>query len=235
MARELLELFTLGEGHYTEADIKETARALTGYGVRGPGKPFHFNAKQHDKGQKTIFGKTAAFNVDTLVPLLLEQPRCAVFLAEKLWKAFGGLTPSQEAIDAVAQTLRTTDYDMAAALRTLFQHPAFIADAAKGTRIKSPVDLVVGTLRALKLDVQHQESATMMGEVASQDDSKLTEKERRKRKRAAKKKRNAANKSPVASKSLLRSLRLMGQDLLAPPNAKGWPGQKAWLNTATLH
>ncbi len=148
-ARELLELFTMGEGHYTERDIKEAARALTGASVEPGSKTYRFRPRQHDDGDKTILGRTGPFDGADLAEVILAQERTAVFVVEKLWRAFVSPAPAPRAVRDIARQFRQADYDIAVALRALFMHPAFAVEAGRGSLVKSPVDIVVGTERVM--------------------------------------------------------------------------------------
>jgi uncharacterized protein (DUF1800 family) len=151
LAREIMELFSLGEGNYTENDIKEAARALTGYtSDRFSGK-FRFNQFAHDTGDKTIFGKTGNWDGDKLVDLILEQPAASRFIARKLFEFFVHESPDDETVDELAGVLRDNHYDLAPLLKTMFLSQEFYGERAMGTQIKSPVQVVVGTLRTFGL------------------------------------------------------------------------------------
>ena len=149
-ARELMELFTLGEGNYDETDVKEAARAFTGWTDR-EGR-FRFNRGQHDKSQKTILGKTGKFNGDDVIDILLEQDPCARFLAGKLLRYFEGGDPEAERLERYAAHLRDNDYDISGFLRTLFLDPAFYSEDIRGARIAGPIDFLVGSVRRLGVD-----------------------------------------------------------------------------------
>lgn len=152
LARELMELFTLGEGHYSEDDIKQGARALTGYRYRD--NDFLFDPRQHDSGSKTILGKTAAFNGTNFVKLLLAHEACARFVALKLYRHFVAdvsddwdlLDPaSRSVVDAMAKQLREQNYELKPVLTQLFKSQHFYDASVVGKKIKSPVQIVVGT------------------------------------------------------------------------------------------
>ena len=149
-ARELLELFTLGEGHYTERDIRDTARALTGYSVA----PQHnmsprFKPWKHDNGLKTILGQRGYFSADDLADLILAQPRAAVFISEKFYRAFiNEHTPDPEVINYLAEQFRQSGYDLKTLYKKLLQSEAFWIVDNRNAIVKSPLDLVIGTIRS---------------------------------------------------------------------------------------
>lgn len=149
-ARELMELFTLGEGNYTEADIKEAARAFTGWTDRD-GK-FRFNARRHDEGEKTVLGVTGNLDGDDVIEILLEQKACRRHLAKKLLTYFEGREPGPERLNRYAKVLAETDYDIGRFLEVLFVDPGFYRDSVVGARIAGPVDYLVGSSRRLGVE-----------------------------------------------------------------------------------
>jgi uncharacterized protein (DUF1800 family) len=150
LGRELMELFTLGVGHYSEADVKEAARALTGWTVED-GK-FAEVAVRHDDGEKTILGKTGAWAGSDLLKILLEHPAVADRIATKLCRLFFGENAvPPEGVKVLAAGLREHDLDIAWAARVVLKSKLFFADANLGTRVVSPVEFVVGTARTLEL------------------------------------------------------------------------------------
>ncbi|MDP6555782.1 MAG: DUF1800 domain-containing protein [Pirellulaceae bacterium] len=154
LARELMELFSMGEGNgYTEKDVKEGARALTGnkYDARNKGL-FYFDEDNHDFGQKTIFGHTGNYNGDHFVDLILAQPETASFMAAKLFAFFAYEGPESEVVEPLARTFRENHFDVKPVLREMFLSEAFYSEKAIGTHIKSPIQLVVGTFRKLGLE-----------------------------------------------------------------------------------
>lgn len=148
-AREVMELFTLGVGHYSEKDIQEAARAFTGWHVRN--EQFWFNRLQHDTGTKTVFGKSGNFDGGDVLKLCLAHEACPRFLAVKLLREFVMASPPEEAIAATATAIRRHDYAMAPVLRELFRSELFFSPAARSGLIKSPVEFVLGTYRVLEV------------------------------------------------------------------------------------
>ena len=149
LARELMELFTLGEGEYDEKTVKEAARALTGYSFANKRDfTFQFNDWGHDKGRKTLFGQTGKFDGDDLVDLILEQPATAEFMALKFWRAFVSEVHQDNAqITAIADAFRQSDYDIKILMSAILSSAAFWDEKNRASIIKSPVDLLVGTVR----------------------------------------------------------------------------------------
>jgi uncharacterized protein (DUF1800 family) len=146
-ARELMELFTLGEGHYTEADIKEAARAFTGWSLERDTGKFRFYRALHDDGAKTVLGRHGRFDGDAVLDILLALPATAEFIMAKLWREFISPVPEAGELRRLARVLRDSDYEIKPALRALLTSEAFYAPAQRAVLIKSPVELVVGSLR----------------------------------------------------------------------------------------
>ena len=209
-ARELLELFTLGIGNYSEKDIKEIARALTGWTLDAPpGTPKRptvpdaprafcrdglvptFIPEKHDAGEKTVLGKTGRFGVKDVLDIVAAHPATARFISTKLIAYFGATDPKNALRDRMAAEFTKTKGDIAAVLTVLLTSPEFFAKESRGTLIKSPVHLLVGTCRLLNLDV-------------------------------------------TATPSLAQVTAAMGQELFNPPNVKGWPGGRDWISAGTL-
>jgi hypothetical protein len=210
--RELLELFSMGVGSYTEVDVRECSRAFTGWTIkpklpRGPiGRHdwfFQFKEEDHDDGEKTFLGETGNLNGDDIIRIISEQPATAQFIARHLYNFFvadeaqvpaWAVTPplDQEAIDVLTDTLIETNYDIRSTLRVLFNSDFF--KNATFARLKSPTEVVVGTLR-------------LVG--------------------------GAEFPSPGIG-DLSRQPSYMGQDLLNPPSVEGWHTGAEWINSGSL-
>jgi uncharacterized protein (DUF1800 family) len=194
-AREVMELFTLGEasqgGGYNEQDIKEVARAFTGWSVDREDFSFKFRAPAHDIFSKTVLGKVGLFNGDDVLNIMLAQAACGEFIVGKLWKEFVSPVPDKAEIQRISKRFAQNGYAIDAALTDLFTTDAFWAESNRGSLIKSPVDLVVGTVRQF-----------------------------------------AFSYSDVLP-FVLKTAQL-GQNLLMPPNVKGWPGYTDWINATKL-
>lgn len=150
LARELLELFALGEGHYGEQDVREVARALTGWRRRS-GR-VEFDPRRADDGEKTILGATGHHDLDALVEILLDQPACARHVAGTLLTSFEGRAPDEERLERYAELLRDSDWELAPVLRALFNDPAFYRDGIVGQRVAGPVEYLVGASRRLGVE-----------------------------------------------------------------------------------
>jgi uncharacterized protein (DUF1800 family) len=185
-----MELFTLGTGHYTETDIREAARGFTGWHTDG--EKFTFASRFHDGGDKKFLGESGSWNGTDVQRIILSQPAAAVFLVRKLYEYLVAESPSppDSLLEPLAERFRQSDYDIGDVVGTILRSRHFYSEYAYRRRVKSPVEYVLGVVRAVK-----------------------------------------PNASP---RDLVGPLESMGQPLFAPPNVKGWPGGKAWLNSATI-
>jgi hypothetical protein len=161
-ARELMELFSLGTGNYTEKDVKEAARAFTGWHTDG--EAFAFNASQHDGGPKTFLGKTGAWDGGDVIRIVLEQPAAARFLVRKLYRHLISESepPPAALLEPLAEQLRRADYDIRTVVRTILRSRLFFSEHAYRRRIKSPVEYIVGLIRGLDDQPQMPQLAAAM-------------------------------------------------------------------------
>ena len=190
LARELLELFTMGEGHYSEKDIKELARGLTGYGLN-KNFEFKFQKKQHDFGEKSFLGQQGKFNADDMIEIILSKEETSLYIVTKLYKEFVSYTPNAQEIQRLAKLFRENNYELKPLMLAILTSDDFTDQINTANMIKSPVELVVGSLRSL------------------------------------------GEKNFDAALGLKYMSRL-GQNLLNPPNVKGWSGGKTWIDANTL-
>jgi uncharacterized protein (DUF1800 family) len=149
-AREIMELFTMGEGNYTESDIREAARAFTGWNYVD--MEFVVNVEQHDAGEKTFLGSTGNFDGVQIIDIIMEQPATAEHIASKLYRFFVREELSPALQRELAQRLRDSNYEIAPFLEILFLSKDFYSSASVGTQIKSPVHLAISTYRKLGLN-----------------------------------------------------------------------------------
>ena len=156
-AREVMELFTLGEGNYSEQDIREAARAYTGWSIEPETGEFRWRPFAHDNEPKTVLGQSGNFDGDGVLDILLGQPATAQFIAAKLWREFVSPEPrnaeERRELARIAKRFRDSGYEVKAALRELLLSSAFYAPENRAALVKSPVDLVVGTLRQFEVGV----------------------------------------------------------------------------------
>ncbi len=220
LARESMELFSLGVGNYTETDVRQAALTLTGWRLdRSSGKAV-FVAKAHAAGPETILGHTAAFDVDAFTDLLMAQPANARFIASRMWFRLGSSDPIPA--DTLNRLISAygANHDLSALARAIFTDPVFTNDAvstnstasttdtastnnaatassasARYALVKQPVEYVVGAMRALKVNPP-------------------------------------ADGSAPESALLRAALNGLGQLPFAPPNVGGWPSGRLWLTTA---
>lgn len=150
LAREIMELFAMGlDQGYTEFDIREAARALTGYTYDNWSSQFRFLESRHDHEPKTIFGQKGPWTGDDLANLILQQPATSRFIAKRLFMYFVHDNPDQETVERLAKVLRLNNYELVPMLENLFTSEEFYGAKSMGTQIKSPIQLVAGTLREL--------------------------------------------------------------------------------------
>jgi uncharacterized protein (DUF1800 family) len=211
--RELLELFSMGVGNYTEKDVREASRAFTGWTIapKIPRLPygrfpwqFEYLPEDHDDGEKEFLGHKGRFNGDDIINIVVQQPACHRFIARHLYNFFVADEPQvpswsiteprdPQAIDTLAKTFKDSGYDLRAVLRVLFNSDFF--KQARFAKIKSPAEMVVGTLR-------------------------LTG--------------GAELPRPNYGEEVAMQPTYMGQDLLNPPSVEGWHTGKEWINSGSL-
>ncbi len=152
-AREVMELFSLGEGHYTEKDITEAARALTGWSYDRMYQKYVFRPALHDDGIKTVLGRTGNLDGDDVIAQIVAQPQAARFITAKLWNYFAGQYPPEDLNEALAAVFREFGNNFKPLLRVLFRCEEFYAHDIVRNQVKSPVQWLVGTVRLLECDL----------------------------------------------------------------------------------
>jgi uncharacterized protein (DUF1800 family) len=226
-AREVMELFTLGEGNYTEKDIQEAARAFTGwsYGVKLNGRvrpnrgevpvlrhEYYFDISNHDGGAKTVFGQSGDWNGDDVIRILCAMPRMSYYLTEKIWSWFGYPNPSKALIEKHAKVFAANGLEIKALLKSIMLDEEFYSDLADRKEIKNPVAFCVPTMRQLGF-----------GALLA-DQLKDYSIENYARGWAAMQVGRLAQLSTSA----------MGMELLTPPDVSGWPSMTQWISTSTM-
>ena len=166
-AREVMELFTIGRGNYTENDIKEAARAFTGWGANAKGE-FLFRKLQHDAGTKTIFGKTGNFSGEEVLDLLLERKETAHFIAKKIYRFFVNETIDTAKTQWLADRFYKNDYHIGKLMEDIFTSDWFYDEKNIGARIKSPIELLAGMQRMLPMKLENSESLLLVQRVLGQ-------------------------------------------------------------------
>jgi uncharacterized protein (DUF1800 family) len=170
-ARELMELFTMGVGNYTEEDVRQAARAFTGYSVdRFTGESV-FNPRVHDDGDKTFLGHTGNFGADDIIDIIMGQPVTARFMARKFLRTFVYDDPEPELIDAVAAKFRDTGYDVARLMGAILRSNVFYSSRAYRALVKSPLEVTIGamkTLGATAVGARTLQAMVQMGQIPMQ-------------------------------------------------------------------
>lgn len=189
-ARELMELFTLGRGNYTEKDVRESARAFTGWSYNKTGE-FRDNEKQHDDGEKEFLEKKGNFDGNDIINIILEKPECAEFIIRKIYRFLVNESPDEKNVKFLAQKFYTSNYDIMTLMDAIFLSEWFYSESNIGSKIKSPVELIVGIRRILPMDAEEKDT-------------------------------------------VYKFEKILGQELLQPPNVAGWPSGTEWIDTSTL-
>jgi uncharacterized protein (DUF1800 family) len=217
-AREVMELFTLGIGNYTEKDVQEGARAFTGWslkrggGVRQAGGQFLFRPFLHDNGTKTFLGQTGPFNGDDVLKILCDQPRTAEYLVTKLWDWFVWPNPDAKTIAPFAARYRASGMDTKALLKDIMRSAEFYSDKSLRSIVKSPADVVLVTMRQLGMGERARE---MLGTISDTT--------------------TPAGRATLAPAYVAQqAMKSMGQWLLYPPDVSGWKNGPGWISSATM-
>lgn len=190
-AREVMELFTLGEGHYTEKDVTEAARAMTGWTLNRADQKYDYRDAMHDEGEKTVLGKAGNLNGLDVLKLIVDQPQAARFITARLWKFFADENPSPDLVEALASNFRSNGNNFKPFLSTMFRSEEFYSDSVIRAQVKSPTQWLVSSIRLLEREMP----------------------------------------VPLVASQLLKNI---GQELLMPPNVKGWDGGLSWITTNNL-
>ena len=146
-ARELMELFTLGIGNYTEADVRESARAFTGFSFSRRTNEFVFDRANHDDGQKTFLGQTGNFDGDAIIDIIFSQRATTTYFSKRLLEFFVYTDPEPELVNAFAALIRKNKFEMLPVMSTLFRSNVFYSDRSYRALVKSPIEFVVGSYR----------------------------------------------------------------------------------------
>jgi uncharacterized protein (DUF1800 family) len=188
-ARELLELFTLGIGNYSEDDVKAAARAFTGWNLRG-GTEFFFDENQHDAGDKTFLGQNGNLDGTDILKSVVNNPATAHRVVGKLFSFIAYPNPEPEVLLPLVDVYMNSGHNIRQVTEAILRSDAFVSDRSRFEHIKSPVEYVVGSVRMMDASVRERD--------------------------------------------LVNVLRLLGQEILNPPNVAGWPGGASWINPSTL-
>ncbi len=216
-ARELMELFTLGVGNYTQTDVEQAARSFTGWTYSRTANRWTLVAAQHDDGNKTFLGRSGNLGGEEVIAAIVAQPASARFVVAKVWSHLAyPVAPSDPVVGDLLASY-TPAMNLTELLRAVFNHPAFVSPAAKNGLIKQPIEYVVGAARALRLDAELQrlDPSTGLPATASPPVGRKV---------------MPAGSSP---KSLVQAATALAQTPFDPTNVGGWPQNGYWLNTAT--
>ncbi len=156
-AREVMELFTMGRGNYTEKDIREAARAFTGWSYDKEGN-FAEKKKIHDEGSKTFLGKTGNFTGSDVLNMILEQKATARFITAKIYRFFVNENEDEALINTLSESFYQSGYDIKKLMKTIFSSAWFYDRKNIGSRIKSPIELMAGMMRALPMNIRNPEN-----------------------------------------------------------------------------
>lgn len=213
--RELMELFSMGEGNYTEDDVRQSARAFTGWRLTQPAKErppeglsekerdewlnqmwatyepqWRLAAGQHDGGSKTFLGKTGNFDGADIVNIIMEQPATARFITKRLFAEFAYRNPDEATIERLIGVWNATGHDIKAVVRDILVSDEFYSMRAYRSLVRSPIEFMVGAVRGLELEADFLQ--------------------------------------------LEQTAAAMDQRLFEPPNVAGWPGGEVWLSSGTF-
>ncbi|MCE0497479.1 MAG: DUF1800 domain-containing protein [Methylacidiphilales bacterium] len=161
-AREVLELFTLGEGHYTEQDIQQSAKAYTGWGIDRSQMSYEYHPSNHDNGPKTVFGQTGNFTGEDVLNLICDNPQCAKFITGKIWRFFVQDQPPEPVIDALAADFHSHGMDLKHLMTTIFSSKEFYAPDVIRSQIKSPVQWLIASTHQLEAPLPTQPMTLVM-------------------------------------------------------------------------
>jgi len=166
-AREVMELFTLGRGNYSENDVKEAARAFTGWGATVKGE-FQFRRLQHDFGSKIFLGRTGNFDGDEVLDILLQEKQTARYITQKVYRFFVNEKVDAEKIDWLAERFYKNNYNISKLMEDIFTSDWFYEEKNIGSQIKSPVELLVGIQRMLPMKIEREEALMLLQRVLGQ-------------------------------------------------------------------
>ena len=229
-AREVMELFTLGIGNYTEKDVQESARCYTGWtygrGLRANDTAprrvdtFKFFLNRHDQGIKTVLGETGNLNGEEMLMLLCKQKQTAKFVTKKLWSWFAYEEPEDALIDRLATKFYDSKLDIKVLVRSVMESPEFYSERAFRKVLKNPIDFTVSTIRQLgagQMMIQRIKDGIANPQVNEQNGLNLP-----------------LVRALAPAQTAFSSSKSMGMELLAPPDVSGWRNGAYWITTSTM-
>ncbi len=225
-ARELMELFSMGVGNYTETDVRESARAFTGWRVTMPERPaepkanlteeerrklldqayaawepkFYVQQRFHDSGAKTFLGKTGTWDGDDIVDIIMSQPATGRYICTRLFMEFANYNPDARTTDRLVKVWDSSGHQVRDVVREVLISDEFYSEASYRGFVRGPIEFVAGAIRGLELDLATIQASGAGGPNARQADS----------------------------------FRGMDQVLFEPPSVAGWPGGETWLSSSTF-
>jgi uncharacterized protein (DUF1800 family) len=209
-ARELMELFTLGVGNYTQDDVEAAARCFTGWAYDRATDQWRLQPRQHDDGVKTLLGTTGDLSGEDAITVILARPESARFVAAKVWSHLAyPVTPADPVVSDLVPAYGP-GHDLTALLRAVLTHPAFLSPAARTGLVKQPIEYLVGAARSLGLDAR----GARLGANGLP----------------------SPTPPPAGGRprpTLVTAATALAQTPFNPPNVGGWPQNGYWLNTAT--
>lgn len=229
--REVMELFTLGVGNYTEKDVQESARAFTGFSYlgassRGASQPprrfsaFAYRADQHDNGEKTLLGRKGNWSGDDALDILCDHPRTALYITQKIWEWFVGPNPTEAVLGQLAKTFRDSELNIAVLLKAIMLHPEFLSTKNHRAIVKNPVDFCQAAARALGVGTRIRQGVEF-----GKANPRVNE-------------QTGLNQPLVAALSpafaIWQATKSMGMELMEPPDVSGWPSGTEWISSATM-
>lgn len=229
-ARELLELFTLGLGHYSELDIQEAARAFTGWDFKRPADSeylfydhpapeFVFREARHDDDSKTVLGESGNFDGADVIRLAAHHPQTARHISAKLWEWFAGCPPEEGLTSRLAAAFTQSGLGIKALCRAIFSAEDFYSEGVVRAQYKNPADFVIGSLRAMGVPALVEDLVEKQSGAPAQDGAERY---------------SVARPIAGVARLLAFSMGNMGLRLCFPPNVAGWDWGDAWINSATM-
>lgn len=215
-ARELMELFTLGIGHYSEQDVQEASRCFTGWSYRRGPRPsgkemppaeFLFRSRSHDEGSKSVLGKSGPFGGEDVIAMLCEHPQTALTIVTKMWEWFAYAKPEPRLVERIASDFQKSGLEIKSLVRSIMESPEFYSAKAERSIYKNPLDFTIPTLRQLGVGERVRDAITSSGTIAG---------------------------VRSAVQCIQQAMMGMGMVLLYPPDVAGWETGPGWISSATM-
>jgi uncharacterized protein (DUF1800 family) len=205
-ARELMELFTLGVGHYSEEDVRQAARTFTGWTLNRQSGTFAFNPRLHDGDYKTVLGRSGDLSGEDVISLVSSRPESSSFIASKLFRHLAHTQPPPDTVQHLAGVYESGSRVIAPLVREILLSPEFRGDDSRRSLVRQPADWVASSIRALGLGGR-------INEIGARSP-------------------RGGTSTPNGPSPLFQAMAGMGQTLFEPPNVGGWGQNAYWLTTA---